>query len=132
MGHVEEFLRALVTSEQLCPFGQLRIFLDEDIRCPEKYTALRSLYFIHNNSKNVQIWDLHGHKYLPLTGKEVYIGSIEHFGTKEKLKFPTEIFLESEGFMRTRWSIGHTIFDLVNIHLFHDASNFIAMEDVFY
>ncbi|XP_071050398.1 uncharacterized protein [Onthophagus taurus] len=30
--------------------------------------------------------------------------------------------------MRTRWSIQGTIFDLVNIHLFHDASNFVAME----
>ncbi|KFM76033.1 Type I inositol-1,4,5-trisphosphate 5-phosphatase, partial [Stegodyphus mimosarum] len=133
MGHVEEFVRALMTSEELSAFGQLRIFLDEDIRCPEKYTALGSLYFVHNSLKNVQIWDFHGHKYLPLTGKEVYTGSIEHVGTKEKSKFPTEIFPESKwsrkGFMRTRWSIGHTIFDLVNIHLFHDASNFIAMED---
>lgn len=30
--------------------------------------------------------------------------------------------------MRTRWSLNGTTFDLVNIHLFHDASNFIAME----
>lgn len=32
--------------------------------------------------------------------------------------------------MRTRWNISGTIFDLVNIHLFHDASNFEAMESV--
>lgn len=30
--------------------------------------------------------------------------------------------------MRTRWSLNGTIVDFVNIHLFHDASNFIAME----
>lgn len=32
--------------------------------------------------------------------------------------------------MRTRWTLNGTVFDLVNIHLFHDASNFTAMESV--
>lgn len=35
-----------------------------------------------------------------------------------------------KGFLRTRWNLNGTIFDLVNIHLFHDASNFVAMETV--
>lgn len=30
--------------------------------------------------------------------------------------------------MRTRWSLNGTVVDMVNIHLFHDASNFVAME----
>lgn len=30
--------------------------------------------------------------------------------------------------MRTRWSLNGTVIDMVNIHLFHDASNFVAME----
>lgn len=33
-----------------------------------------------------------------------------------------------KGFLRTRWSIQGTVVDLINIHLFHDASNFVAME----
>jgi hypothetical protein len=44
------------------------------------------------------------------------------------------IFLQCKwsrkGFLRTRWSLNGTVFDLINIHLFHDASNFIAMESV--
>jgi hypothetical protein len=35
-----------------------------------------------------------------------------------------------KGFLRTRWSLGGTVFDLINIHLFHDASNFVAVESV--
>lgn len=31
--------------------------------------------------------------------------------------------------MRTRWDLAGTIVDLVNIHLFHDASNLAACED---
>lgn len=51
----------------------------------------------------------------------------------EKVKFPQELFPECrwsrKGFMRTRWLFDdYQPLDLVNIHLFHDASNLIAME----
>jgi len=69
-----------------------------------------------------------------LSEKEVHLGNIEALPTKEKAKFPQEYFPECKwsrkGFLRTRWSINGTVFDLINIHLFHDASNLIAMEKV--
>ena len=72
--------------------------------------------------------------FTPVNSKEVLSGNIEAVTTKEKAKFPQDFFPECKwsrkGFLRTRWSIGGTIFDLINIHLFHDASNFIAMETV--
>ena len=72
--------------------------------------------------------------FIPVNGKEVHSGNIEAVTTKEKAKFPQEFFPECKwsrkGFLRTRWSISGTVFDLINIHLFHDASNFIAMETV--
>lgn len=51
----------------------------------------------------------------------------------EKVKFPQELFPECrwsrKGFMRTRWLFNDSQpIDLVNIHLFHDASNLVAME----
>lgn len=51
----------------------------------------------------------------------------------EKVKFPQDLFPESrwsrKGFMRTRWLFNdRQMLDLVNIHLFHDASNLVAME----
>lgn len=64
----------------------------------------------------------------------MHSGNIETVTTKEKAKFPQEFFPECKwsrkGFLRTRWNISGTVFDLINIHLFHDASNFIAMETV--
>lgn len=56
--------------------------------------------------------------------------SAEHV---EKIKFPQELFPECrwsrKGFMRTRWLLNNCQpIDLVNIHLFHDASNLVAME----
>lgn len=34
-----------------------------------------------------------------------------------------------KGFLRTRWEVKGTVIDLVNIHLFHDASNLAASEE---
>lgn len=72
--------------------------------------------------------------FVPVNGREIYSGNIETETTKEKAKFPQDFFPECKwsrkGFLRTRWSVGGTVFDLINIHLFHDASNFVAMETV--
>jgi inositol-1,4,5-trisphosphate 5-phosphatase len=52
--------------------------------------------------------------------------------TIRKEKFPREFFPETKwsrkGFTQTRWSINGFIFDMVNVHLFHDASNLLAVE----
>lgn len=132
MRHVEDFVRMLMASEEFLNFGQVRVYLDEDFTCTEKFTALGNLYFVHNSLKNVQIWDYKEHEFVPVEGKEVHSGNIERVTTKEKAKFPQELFPECKwsrkGFMRTRWNVSGTIFDLINIHLFHDASNLIAME----
>ncbi len=50
----------------------------------------------------------------------------------EKRKFPLSYFPERrwsrKGYLRTRWRIRGTTFDLVNIHLFHDANNLVSVE----
>ncbi|KAK8770008.1 hypothetical protein V5799_013530 [Amblyomma americanum] len=132
MPHVADFIRTLMGSEELSSYSAVQVFLDEDFSCVEKFTALGNLYFIHQSLKNTQIWDFQDCCFRPVTGKEAHSGNIEKVFTKEKVKFPQELFPECKwsrkGFMRTRWSLQGTVFDLINIHLFHDESNFIAME----
>ncbi|XP_066589048.1 uncharacterized protein 5PtaseI [Prorops nasuta] len=132
MRHVEDFVRLLMSSEELRLFDKVRVFLDEDYSSAEHFTALGNFYFVHESLKEVLLWDFKECTFVPVTGKEVHSGNIEAVSTKEKAKFPQDFFPECKwsrkGFLRTRWSIRGTVFDLINIHLFHDASNFIAME----
>ncbi|XP_033220614.1 uncharacterized protein LOC117175142 isoform X2 [Belonocnema kinseyi] len=132
MRHVEDFVRLLMSSEELRLFDKVRVFLDEDFSSAEHFTALGNFYFVHDSVKDVLLWDFKECTFIPVHGKEVHSGNIEAVTTKEKSKFPQDFFPECKwsrkGFLRTRWSISGTIFDLINIHLFHDASNFIAME----
>ncbi|XP_011702846.1 PREDICTED: uncharacterized protein LOC105458926 [Wasmannia auropunctata] len=132
MRHVEDFVRLLMSSEELRLFDKIRVFLDEDYSSAEHFTALGNFYFVHESLNDVLLWDFNELSFTPVNGKEVHSGNIEAVSTKEKAKFPQEFFPECKwsrkGFLRTRWSISGTVFDLINIHLFHDASNFIAME----
>ena len=53
-----------------------------------------------------------------------HIGCIEEIKTKEKHKFPqNDGFRARKGFMRTKWLLKGIEMDLINVHLFHDASN---------
>ncbi|XP_012942616.1 inositol polyphosphate-5-phosphatase A isoform X2 [Aplysia californica] len=132
MQHVNQFIKTLLSCEELHKYDRARIFLDEDYTASDKFTALGNMYFIHEDVPDVLIWDFVDCKFVEVEGREVLSGNIENVPIKEKAKFPQYFFPEfkwsRKGFLRTRWSINNCIFDLVNIHLFHDASNIVAME----
>ncbi|KAL4148770.1 hypothetical protein QTP88_002930 [Uroleucon formosanum] len=132
MKHVNFFVSLLMTSKELRIFNRAQIFLDEEFTSAENFTALGNFYFIHESIKEASLWDFNEQEFLPVTEKTIYSGNIEHVSTKEKSKFPQEFFPECKwsrkGFLRTRWKLNGTVFDLINIHLFHDASNFTAMQ----
>ncbi|KAL8563985.1 hypothetical protein ACOMHN_025316 [Nucella lapillus] len=132
MQHVNHFVKNLLACEELQKYDRARIFLDEDYTAADRFTALGNLYFIHEDIDSVLIWDFVDCKFVAVEGREVLSGNIENVPIKEKAKFPQHFFPEfkwsRKGFLRTRWSVNNCIFDLINIHLFHDASNIVAME----
>lgn len=132
MQHVNQFVKAMLGCEELQKYDRARVFLDEDYTAADKFTALGNLYFIHESLEDVSIWDFVECKFIAVEGREVLSGNIENVQIKEKAKFPQDFFPEfkwsRKGFIRTRWNIKNCLFDLVNIHLFHDASNIVAMQ----
>ncbi|XP_018080642.1 inositol polyphosphate-5-phosphatase A isoform X2 [Xenopus laevis] len=132
MSHVDKLVKDLLSSDAMKEFNRARVYLDENYKSQENFTALGSFYFLHESLKNVYQYDFKAKKYRKVTGKEIYSDTLESTPMLEKEKFPQEFFPESKssrkGFIRTRWCITDCAFDLVNIHLFHDASNVIAWE----
>ncbi|XP_055851053.1 inositol polyphosphate-5-phosphatase A isoform X2 [Episyrphus balteatus] len=133
MEYVQDFIRSLCEAKQLSDYSCIRIYMDEDFKSAEHFTALGNLYFVHRSLNGVKIWNFLSHEWDSAEGKNIYTGNIETISTKEKSKFPQHFFPECKwsrkGFMRTRWEINGTVIDLVNIHLFHDASNLAACEE---
>ncbi|CAG4970705.1 unnamed protein product [Colias eurytheme] len=132
MQYVKDFVQRLCDCPELRLFDKIRIYLDEDFSSPEKFTALGNMYFAHTSLTDLKVWDFEKRNYVEASGREVNSGNIEKVTTKEKVKFPQHFFPECKwsrkGFMRTRWSIRGTAVEFVNIHLFHDASNLLALE----
>ncbi|KPJ21630.1 Type I inositol-1,4,5-trisphosphate 5-phosphatase [Papilio machaon] len=50
---------------------------------------------------------------------------VSHFSYMERMR---RCKWSRKGFLRTRWLLRGTAVEFVNIHLFHDASNLVAME----
>ncbi|XP_053665791.1 uncharacterized protein LOC128714898 [Anopheles marshallii] len=133
MEYVQEFIKQLCESEELRDYNRIRVYLDEDYNSAEHFTALGNLYFVQSTVNHVLMWNFLTHEWDSVEGKSIHTGSIETVATKEKAKFPQQFFPECKwsrkGFLRTRWFLNGTVFDLVNIHLFHDASNLEACEE---
>ncbi|KAL1375284.1 hypothetical protein pipiens_004709 [Culex pipiens pipiens] len=133
MEYVQEFIKNLCESRELADYNRIRVYLDEDYNSAEHFTALGNLYFAIRTIDHLQIWNFLTHEWDTVAGKNIHTGNIESVASKEKAKFPQQFFPECKwsrkGFLRTRWSLNGTVFDLVNIHLFHDASNLAACEE---
>uniref|UniRef100_A0A8C1TWY2 inositol-polyphosphate 5-phosphatase n=1 Tax=Cyprinus carpio TaxID=7962 RepID=A0A8C1TWY2_CYPCA len=126
------FVRELLSSDALKDFSRARVYLDKNYKSQEQFTALGCCYFIHESLKNIQQFDFKAKKFRKVVGKEVCSDALPSAAMLEKEKFPQDYFPECKwsrkGFIRTRWALADCAFDLVNIHLFHDASNLVAWE----
>ncbi|KAF2361895.1 Endonuclease/exonuclease/phosphatase, partial [Trinorchestia longiramus] len=129
----EKFLSVLLARPELKSYTRCLIYLDGDTTAADKFTALGSLYFILDSVEDIQTWNFQEGCYVDVVGRTQYTDDLSDAHTIEKVKFPKEFFPECKwsrkGFMRTRWRIYGTELDLINIHLFHDASNFLAMKE---
>jgi len=112
-------------------FTRYRVYFDSDYTYQDTFTALGSIYFIRRNLP-IEQWNFTTSSFQPVTDRQIYTGNLIHVQTQRKEKFPREFFPEAKwsrkGFTQTRWSINGFIFDMVNVHLFHDASNLLAAE----
>lgn len=131
MGHAEEFFRSVESSEEMKDFDRACIYVDNQFQAEDSFTALGSMYFIHKTLKDVHQYDFEVKDFKAvLPGHNKHVGSLDGVTTVEKEKFPKNFWPDfkwsRKGFMRTRWIIHNQGLDLVNVHLFHDASNLIA------
>ncbi|KAG1974157.1 inositol polyphosphate-5-phosphatase A [Pimephales promelas] len=130
MGHAENFFWTIESSSEMADFDRVCVYVDSHFKAVDSFTALGSMYFIHKSLKNIQQYDFNVKEFKAVSGHNKYVGSLEGVTTMEKEKFPKNFWPDfkwsRKGYMRTRWIIHNQGLDLVNVHLFHDASNLIA------
>ncbi|TNM90249.1 hypothetical protein fugu_004483 [Takifugu bimaculatus] len=130
MGHAENFFWKIESSEEMKDFDRVCIYVDNNFQAEDSFTALGSMYFIHNTLNDIYQYDFHDKDYKAVSGHSKHVASLNGITTVEKEKFPKNFWPDfkwsRKGFMRTRWIVHNQALDLVNVHLFHDASNLIA------
>ncbi|KAM4749118.1 inositol polyphosphate-5-phosphatase A-like [Rhinophrynus dorsalis] len=132
MGAAKNFIRELMQSEELSLYDRTQAFIDANYNQPQQFTALGSVYFIHKSLCGVQIYNFQEGQFVSFSGQSLCQDSLEDCPTVHKERFPQDFWIEfpwtRKGFMRTQWQIHNRTFDLVNLHLFHDASNLVSCD----
>ncbi|XP_031426785.1 inositol polyphosphate-5-phosphatase A isoform X2 [Clupea harengus] len=130
MEHAENFIRSMESSEEMRDFDRVCTYVDSHFKAQDSFTALGSMYFIHKSVKSIFQYDFNAQEFKAVAGQNKFVGSLEGVTTVQKEKFPKNFWPDfkwsRKGYMRTRWLIDNQGLDLVNVHLFHDASNLIA------
>ncbi|CAF1160220.1 unnamed protein product [Rotaria sp. Silwood1] len=129
---LDPFLKGILQIPEIATnFTRCRCYFDSDYTSQDTFTALGSAYFIRQNIP-IQQWNFTTSCFEYVMNRQISTGNLIHVQTVRKEKFPREFFSEAKwsrkGFTQTRWSINNFIFDMVNVHLFHDASNLLAVE----
>jgi len=123
---INTFLRNIY--ELLEDFTCSQSFVDQEIS-EDKYTAMGSSYFIHNSLTDVQIFNFETSCYCSISPSREVHSISDDCTTIRKYKFPLHCFSKNikrvprKGFLWTKWKIRCKTFDIVNIHLPHDADN---------
>ncbi|XP_053573966.1 inositol polyphosphate-5-phosphatase A [Bombina bombina] len=130
MSEAENFIGELTKSKELSSYDRSKAFIDQDFTQLGSFTALGSVYLIHNSLHDIHIYNFQDDQFDAVSGHTMCLGSLENCPNLYKEKFPQDFWTDfpwtRKGFMRTRWRIHSRIFDLVNLHLFHDASNLVS------
>lgn len=130
MGHAEDFFWRIESSKEMKDFDRVCIYVNNQFQAEDSFTALGSMYFIHKTLKDIHQYDFNVKDFKAVSGQNKHVGCLDGVATVEKEKFPKNFWPDfkwsRKGFMRTRWIIHNQGLDLVNVHLFHDASNLIA------
>ncbi|XP_060787356.1 inositol polyphosphate-5-phosphatase A isoform X2 [Neoarius graeffei] len=130
MAYAENFFWTIESSSEMADFDRVCVYVDSDFKTEDNFTALGSMYFIHKSLENIQQYDFSAKEFRVVSGRNKYAGSLYGVTTVQKEKFQRNFWPDRKwsrkGYMRTRWMIHNQGVDLVNVHLFHDASNVVA------
>ncbi|TMS36960.1 hypothetical protein L596_004004 [Steinernema carpocapsae] len=121
---------------ELSDYTAALAILDLDFDLNDQYTALGSIFLVHNSALSlVEQYNFHVKKYQHLQDPHLNVFR-EHLSECPflvKTKFPKHFWPAikwgRKGYMHTRWRFNNIPLDLINVHLFHDESNLALIHE---
>lgn len=133
MGGVEKFVMRLRALKCFENFNRMRGWFDTNFKQSDSFTALGNLYLIHQRVEPAFLWNFTDKEFKEVTGDQVVYDNLQSDHYNCKKKFPEDFYpgvrWSRKGYLHTRWKMfGSRVLNLINIHLFHDDDNLIALE----
>uniref|UniRef100_A0A914W902 inositol-polyphosphate 5-phosphatase n=1 Tax=Plectus sambesii TaxID=2011161 RepID=A0A914W902_9BILA len=135
MKQVADFVQKF--QQRLAQFGYTigHAYMDEAYDLSDSFTALGNVYLVHESAATeVSHYDFATETFHPLSpGFSLDGGDLTQTTHVTKKRFPSDFWPSMKwgrkGFLHTRWLFSGIVLDLVNVHLFHDDSNLVNMDE---
>lgn len=132
---VPKFVDRVATCMHDMGYSTGRAYLDLEFEQFESYNALGSLFFIKDITlPRVRQYNFTAKQFVELEKVfESYDRNLLKCQMLRKAKFPKDFWPTvkwgRKGYMHCRFSFDQTVFDFVNVHLFHDESNIALIHE---
>lgn len=133
MQSIDTFFKHFLSHAALQEYNRYLIAIDSDFTDDLTFTSLCNVYLIHQSMSehDVEIYNFNEKNFYKFITKQIYTGNLtgNDFIAKERFQksFFPDFNWSRKGFMQTKWRLKFRTINLVNLHLFHDASNLIAL-----
>jgi inositol-1,4,5-trisphosphate 5-phosphatase len=133
MPKVNEFVSKLRRLKCFKQFDRVRGWLDTNFKDHNGFTALGNIYIFHERVEPIFLWDFQAEMFIEVTGEVLEFDTLSPGHCHRKTRFPNDFYPDvkwsRKGFLHTRWRLfGSHIMNFVNIHMFHDEDNIVALE----
>lgn len=133
MQSVDTFFKYFLSHDKIKDYDRYLVTIDSDFTDDMTFTSLCNIYLIHRSihEDEIEIYNFREKNFYKFLTRQIYTGNISDNDFIYKERFEKNLFPEfnwsRKGFLQTKWRIRNTIINLVNVHLFHDASNLVAL-----
>ncbi|CAF0870845.1 unnamed protein product [Brachionus calyciflorus] len=133
MQSIDPFFKKFLSNSCIQHYNRYLIAIDSDFTDENNFTSLCNVYLIHESLKqdDVQLYNFSDKLHFNYTSRQIFSGNLNnnHLIYKERYKkhFFKDFQWSRKGFIQTKWRLKKHDFDFVNIHLFHDPSNLVAL-----
>lgn len=133
MQSIDTFFKYFLSHKAFQEYDRYLIAVDSDFTDNLTFTSLCNVYLIHNSlgESDVELYNFKEKNFYTFVTKQIYTGNLagNDFIAKERFQksFFPDFNWSRKGFMQTKWRLKYRTINLVNLHLFHDASNLVAL-----
>lgn len=130
---INPFFKKFLSNPIIKTFNRYLIVVDSDFTDDQTFTSLGNVYLISERMKetDVELFDFKEKCYFNYVNRQIFTGSLNSVNLIYKERFVRNYFPEFQwsrkGFVQSKWRLKNQNYDFVNIHLFHDPSNLIAL-----